>query len=86
MPKKNDAWISSKSKTPIPAIPIFNYFVTLKNYHANKYTFWGYIVMYMIALYTLNYYEDKYFFNAGFKYTVKIYTPNFTHFIRNKHK
>ena len=42
--------------------------------------------MYMIVLYTLNYYEDKYFFNAGFKYTVKIYTPNFTHFIRNKHK
>ena len=42
--------------------------------------------MYMIVLYTLNDYEDKYFFNAGFKYTVKIYTPNFTHFIRNKHK
>ena len=31
--------------------------------------------MYIIALYTLNYYEDKYFISlfAHFKYTVKIY-------------
>ena len=36
--------------------------------------------MYMIALYTLNYYEDKYF--AHFKHTVKIYTRNFTHFLK----
>ena len=44
--------------------------------------------MYMIALYTLNYYEDKYFTSlfAHIKYTVKIYAHNFTHFIKNKHK
>ena len=31
--------------------------------------------MYIITLYTLNYYEDKYFISlfAHFKYTVKIY-------------
>ena len=40
--------------------------------------------MYMIALCTLDYYEDKYF--AHFKHTVKIYTRNFTHFFKNKHK
>ena len=28
----------AKNETPIPAIPIFNYFLTLKRYHANKYT------------------------------------------------
>ena len=38
MPKKNDAEISSKKSNPIPAIPIFNYFLTLKKYHAHKYT------------------------------------------------
>ena len=34
--------------------------------------------MYMIALFTLNYYEDKYFLSlfVHIKYTVKIYTPN----------
>ena len=33
--------------------------------------------MYIIALYTLNYYEDKYFISlfTYFKYTVKRYTP-----------
>ena len=38
MAKKNDAQISSKNKTPIPAILIFNYFLALKKYHVNKYT------------------------------------------------
>ena len=44
--------------------------------------------MYLFALYTLNYYEDKYFvsFFAHFKYTVKIYAHNFKHFIKNKPK
>ena len=39
-------------------------------------------------LYTLNDYEDKYFFTlfAHFKYTVKIYNHNFTHFFKNKNK
>ena len=30
---------SQAKKPPISAIPIFNYFLTLKKYHANKYTF-----------------------------------------------
>ena len=44
--------------------------------------------MYIIALYTLNYFEDKYLlvFFAHFKHTVKIYAHNFAHFIKNKHK
>ena len=44
--------------------------------------------MYLFALYTLNYYEDKYFVSlfAYFKYTVKIYAHNFKHFIKNKPK
>ena len=44
--------------------------------------------MYMFAIYTLNYYEDKYFISlfAHFKYTVKIYALNFKHFIKNKRK
>ena len=29
---------SQANKTPVPTIPIFNYFLTLKKYHANKYT------------------------------------------------
>ena len=28
-----------KIKLPIPTIPIFNYFLNLKRYHASKYTF-----------------------------------------------
>ena len=28
MPKNNDAWISSKNKTIIPTVPIFNHFLT----------------------------------------------------------
>ena len=44
--------------------------------------------MYMIALYPLNYYENKYFISlfAHFEYKAKIYAYNFTHFIKNKHK
>ena len=44
--------------------------------------------MYIIMLYTLNYYEDKYFISlfAHFKHKARIYTHNFTHFIKNKHK
>ena len=44
--------------------------------------------MYIIALYTLNYFEDKYLlvFFVHFKHTVKIYALNFAHFIKNKHK
>ena len=44
--------------------------------------------MYLFALYTLNYYEDKYFVSlfAHFKYTVKIYAHNFKRFIKNKPK
>ena len=43
--------------------------------------------MYIITLYTLNYYEDKYFISpfAHFKYTVKIYNRRtYTHIIINK--
>ena len=44
--------------------------------------------MYIIALYNLDYYEDKYFISlfVHFKHTVKIYSHNFTHFLKNKHK
>ena len=44
--------------------------------------------MYIITLYTLNDYEDKYFISlfAHFKHKARIYTHNFTHFIKNKHK
>ena len=44
--------------------------------------------MYMAVLYTLSYYEDKYFISlfAHFEYKAKIYTYSFTHFIKNKHK
>ena len=43
--------------------------------------------MYMIVLYALNYYEDKYFISlfAHFEYKAKIYINNFTLFIKNKH-
>ena len=36
MPKKIAP--KSQAKNPISAIPIFNYFLTLKRYNANKYT------------------------------------------------
>ena len=39
MPKKMMPKSQAKNKTPIPAIPILNYFLTLKKCHANKYTF-----------------------------------------------
>ena len=35
-PKKMTPKSQAKNETPIPAIPIFNYFLTLKKYHANK--------------------------------------------------
>ena len=38
MPKKMTPKSQAKNKTPIPTIPIFNYFLTLKKYHVNKYT------------------------------------------------
>ena len=44
------------------------------------------MIMYIITLYTLNYYEDKYlsvFLRAiSKKYTVKIYTHNFIHLLK----
>ena len=44
--------------------------------------------MYIIVLYTLNYYKDKNSISlfANFKYKVRIYAHSFTHFIKNKHK
>ena len=80
MPKKTDAQISSKNKTIISTIPIFNHFLTLKKYHANKYTILSfnciirlYSNVYDYAICTLNYYEDKYFISlfAHFKHTGK---------------
>ena len=38
-PKKIAPKSQAKNKSPFPQIPIFNYFLTLKKYHANKYTF-----------------------------------------------
>ena len=35
MPKKMTPKSQAKNKTPISAIPIFNYFLNLKKYHAN---------------------------------------------------
>ena len=34
MPKKDDAYISSKKKNIISIMPIFNYFLILRKYHA----------------------------------------------------
>ena len=44
----------------------------------------GYIVMYIIMLYTSNYYEDKYLTSlfAHFKHRAKTYAHNFAHFIQ----
>ena len=48
---------------------------------------WGYIVMYMIVLYTLNYYEDKYLLVFLCTLSTKQeYIPQFYAFIKNKHK
>ena len=41
----------AKKLNPISTIPTFSYFLTLKKYHAHKYT----ILSYVIMLYTLNY-------------------------------
>ena len=39
--------------------------------------------IYIITLYTLNYYEDKYFsFFAHFKHKARIYTPNITYLLK----
>ena len=40
--------------------------------------------VYNYAIYTLNYYEDKYFVSLfeHFTHTVKIYTNNFTHLLK----
>ena len=38
MPKKMTPTSQAKNKIPVPTIPILNYFLTLKKYHANKYT------------------------------------------------
>ena len=44
--------------------------------------------MYITTLYTLNYYEDKYFISlfSHFKHKAIIYAHNFTHLIKNNHK
>ena len=44
--------------------------------------------MYIIMLYSLNYYEDKYFISvfAHLKYKARIYAQNFIRFMKNKHK
>ena len=39
MPKKMMPKSQAKKKKSIPAIPIFNYFLTPTKYHASKYTF-----------------------------------------------
>ena len=51
MPKKMTPKSQAKKLNPISTIPIFSYFLTLKKYHANKYT----ILSYTIMLHTLNY-------------------------------
>ena len=38
MPQTMTPKSQAKNEIPIPTIPIFNYFLTLKKYHANKYT------------------------------------------------
>ena len=40
--------------------------------------------MYIFVLYSLHYYEDKYFISlfAHFKHKAKIYSPNFTHLLK----
>ena len=38
MPKKMTPKSQAKKYNPILEIPIFDYFLTLKKYHANKYT------------------------------------------------
>ena len=48
MPKKMTPKSQAKNKTPIPAIPILNYFLTLKKDHANKYTFLSINLIYKV--------------------------------------
>ena len=65
MPKKITPKSQEKNKTQIPTIPIFNYFLTLKRYHARKYKILSFNCIMRIysnvdTLDTLNYHEDKY--------------------------
>ena len=82
--------MASKSKAKIkpsfPQYPFLTIFLTLKKYHANKYTILSCSNVYDYAICTLNYYEDKYFisFFAHFKDTGK-YVSTIFH-IKNKHK
>ena len=79
MPKKMTPTSQAKNKIPVPTIPILNHFLTLKKYHANKYTILSfnciirfYSNVYDYALCTLDYYEDKYFISLfpHFKHAV----------------
>ena len=83
----------AKIKPSFPQYPFLTIFLTLKKYHANKYTILNfnriirlYRNVYDYAICTLNYYEDKYFisFFAHFKDTGK-YVSTIFH-IKNKHK
>ena len=83
--------MTPKSQAKInPSLPQYP-FLTIKMYHANKYTILSfnriirlYSNAYDYAICTLNYYEDKYFISlfAHFKHTVKIYAHNFTHLLK----
>ena len=59
MPKKMTPKSQAKIKLPFPRYPHL----------------WGYIVIYNYAMYTLNYYEDKYLISlfTRFKHKAKIY-------------
>ena len=76
----------AKIKPSFPQYPFLTIFLTLKKYHANKYTILSCSNVYDYAICTLNYYEDKYFisFFAHFKDTGK-YVSTIFH-IKNKHK
>ena len=76
----------AKIKPSFPQYPFLTIFLTLKKYHANKYTILSCSNVYDYAICTLNYYEDKYFISlfAHFKDTGK-YVSTIFH-IKNKHK
>ena len=88
--------MASKSKAKIkpsfPQYPFLTIFLTLKKYHANKYTILNfnriirlYRNVYDYAICTLNYYEDKYFislfvhFKHTGKYIITAHIPKYMH-------
>ena len=75
----------AKIKPSFPQYPFLTIFLTLKKYHANKYTILSCSNVYDYAICTLNYYEDKYFislfvhFKHTGKYIITAHIPKYMH-------